>query len=121
MIECHAGVTRREAAWRVTLSSGDVVRGTGNSWPLGADEVPALRREEQLGAAGLPAIMRDESERIAEAIRAHNATVDSVPPPGGPAMTPRGDGCSAGTSAAGGSAFGLIALALIWARRRPLG
>lgn len=118
VIECHSGVTRSEAGWRVELSSGDIVRGTGRTWPLGADDVPALRREEQLGAAGLPEVTRDESERIAEAIRAHNATVESVPPPGGPAMTPRGDGCSAGTSTAGSSAFGLVALALLWARRR---
>ena len=63
-IACNPDVTESEAAWRIVLPLGDVVRGAGRSWPLDATMVPASRAIEQLSRAGQGTVLVDNTKKI---------------------------------------------------------
>jgi len=118
VIECHRGVAQWEAPWRVTLSSGEVVRGRGATWPLSTGDVsmPANERVIRYGESGPGAVVEDNTGDIAMRLERNREENPPVPPRDDASFAGM-DGCSAG-GAAGGGLFGLLALGLVSVRRR---
>ncbi len=81
VIECSPSVNQSEAPWRVVLSSGDTVRGTGTTWPftVGDGAMPANARILRVGTTGSGNVLTDNTDTIAAALHTHNATVDGPP------------------------------------------
>ena len=73
-IECNLSVGESEAPWRIVLPLGDVVHGSGRSWPLDATMVPASRIIEQLSNAGKGTVLMDNTKAI-------KAVLDELPVP----------------------------------------
>lgn len=137
-IHCSSDVTRWEAPWQVELPSGEVVNGSGRSWPLSAgDELPASREIRQENASGSGETVTDHTADIEAILAAHN---DETPISGdssgdgnngsgsnnGSSAGSNSDGDSGGgCTAAGGTtpldAGGLLVVGLglmVWRRRR---
>jgi len=74
-IECSDGLTPTRAPWRVELDQGQVVRGTGTTWPLTMDTQPAALRIMQLSVKGEGEVVEDNRGRVSELVAAHNRTV----------------------------------------------
>ncbi len=73
-VYCSSDVTRREAPWQVELPSGEVVNGSGNSWPLSVgDDLPANREIRQENASGSGETVTDHTRDIEEILATHNA------------------------------------------------
>ncbi|MEM1414828.1 MAG: DUF2330 domain-containing protein [Myxococcota bacterium] len=113
-IECSPDVNQFDAPWRVELESGDVVRGTGQTWPLSLDnsDMPAAARISRVGTTGTGEVTVDNTASIAASLDAHN---DTIP---GPAGTDGFCAASPNAGAAGFGALGLAMLALVFRRRR---
>lgn len=115
IIECHPSVEQSEAPWRVVLPTGEIVRGTGRSWPFdvdAADPMPATAVAERITTSGQGETVMDNSSEITARIREHNPTVPTV------------GGCSASGGGAGSGYLGgaLLALGLtVMSRRRRRG
>ncbi|MFW5877460.1 MAG: DUF2330 domain-containing protein [Myxococcota bacterium] len=117
IIECSPAVTRADAPWRVELASGDVVRGTGTTWPVSPSttDLPFNQRILQLDRSSMGSLVEDNSAAITAALEERNA---GVPGPSSGGL------CSVqapGRTSSGGLPW-LAAAALLGAlthRRRP--
>ena len=115
IIECDSGVSQFEAPWRTILPSGETVRGSGNSWPIGMDDMPANRRVRRVGTEGEGEIIEDNVASIRSALADNNARNPRrtfVPGVAG------GGGCSAAGGAGGLATLAFLGLGLVVARRR---
>ena len=119
VIECSPSISQFEAPWRVTLASGETLRGRGNAWPLSlGGAVPANRTIRRLETSGEGEVIVDNAATIGAAIRENNARIPGPPPS---AAVGGGGGCSAahGVPASGTWMASLVgALALLVSRRR---
>ena len=78
---CSQGYFRSEAPWEVELPSGEVVRGSGFSWPLAAgSDVPAARQIRQDYNIGRGTVVEDNTGAIDDAIDQHNETFEPRQP-----------------------------------------
>lgn len=122
VIECSPSITQFEAPWRVSLASGETLRGRGNTWPLSTTgSVPANRTIRRYDTSGAGEVIVDNTATIGTAIRENNARIPGPPPSS--ASGGASGGCSAaqGSSTHGSSAWMaplLGALALVVSRRR---
>jgi uncharacterized membrane protein YgcG len=101
IIECSPAVYQWEAPWRVELESGDVVRGTGGTWPFGAvGEMPRNLYVRDMDTQGRGNVVSDNAAAIAAALDEHNETIPG--PPDGPSGPGGGGGSNGGGSGGGG-------------------
>jgi MYXO-CTERM domain-containing protein len=119
VIECSPSITQGEAPWRVELPSGQVVRGTGGTWPFSVTDgrMPANARISRVGTSGSGEVVQDNVAAIQSTLRDHNATVP--PPP--PVVSEGGGGCAVSPGAQGGLAgiaLAILSLGFVVARRR---
>lgn len=86
VIECNPDVFQGDAAWRVELPSGLVVRGQGGrTWPLSpSDEIPANAYVLQDSTEGDGEIVEDNVETIRQELESRNASVPEPPRAGEP-------------------------------------
>ena len=117
IIECSPSVSRFEAPWRIELENGQVIRGSGTSWPFATDSsaMPANERIVRVGNEGEGEPVVDNTDSISAALEAHNATV------AGPPSSRDGGLCSvspSGGRGAAGFALALLAGLCFTVRRR---
>jgi hypothetical protein len=98
IIECNPSIYESEAAWRIELPQGGIVRGTADDassqiWPTALDALPPNRLIERLGETGQGKVVEDNSAEIDGLLDAYNETVP----------VPVGTGGDAGTGGAGGT------------------
>jgi hypothetical protein len=122
VIECSPSISQFEAPWRVSLASGETLRGRGNTWPLSTTgSVPANRAIRRYETTGEGELIVDNAATIATAIRENNARIPG-PPPSSASGGASGGGCSAthsNTHASNAWMVSLLgALALVIRRRR---
>ena len=101
VIECSRDYDQADAPWRVVLPQGDLVRGTGSSWPVPASQPPNVR-VLQLAESGAGAVVLDNREEIGSGLADNNAKHPSPSSDSG--------GCSLSGGAAGTSAGAWLAL-----------
>jgi hypothetical protein len=119
IIECgDEAYTQNEAPWRVELPQGDMVFGTGNSWPIdSSDSMPATRTIVQERNSGQGEVVVDNSQAIGTAISRHNEEVTDRVSGGGCQVThPASASLARNLSVA--LMFGAFGLLLIGVRRR---
>lgn len=114
VVFCSPDHSFQEAPWLARLPNGERVHGVGFAWPYAAGvDLPAMRKATQLATAGSGVVMRDQSALIDERLARDGAVT----------LRPSRDTCQAGhpsRSLAGVGSLGLVALALLARRRRPL-
>ena len=114
VIFCGPDHSFQTAPWLARLPNGEQVRGEGFRWPYTAGvDLPAMRKATQLATAGSGVVMQDQSALIDERLARDGAIT----------LRPSRDTCQAGhpsRSLAGMASLGLVALALVARRRRPL-
>jgi hypothetical protein len=114
VIFCSPDHSFQTAPWLARLPNGEQVRGEGFRWPYTAGvDLPAMRKATQLATAGSGVVMQDQSALIDERLARDGAIT----------LRPSRDTCQAGhpsRSLAGMASLGLVALALVARRRRPL-
>lgn len=119
VIECSPSINQFEAPWRVTLASGETLRGRGNAWPLTVGgAVPANRTIRRFETTGEGEVIVDNATTIGAAIRENNARIPGPPPS---AAGGGGGGCSAAHGVPASHAWMaslLGVLGLAWSRRR---
>ncbi|MCC6806996.1 MAG: DUF2330 domain-containing protein [Deltaproteobacteria bacterium] len=104
VIECNPVVTNATAPWRVILSDGSIVRGSGTTWPLTAgNDTTATLEIVQMATSGFGEVVKDNRRPIADAVAASNR---------------KNAGCACGASDGGLSAMVLSTLVLMLRRRR---
>jgi hypothetical protein len=114
VVECSPEVWSFEAPWRVTLASGDVVRGRGGAWPfVPRGDMPANRQIVRVGNEGEGEVVEDNVGSIRSQLREHNSGIP------GPPVVARGGGCSVSRgSAAVALVIPLLGALLALVRRR---
>jgi MYXO-CTERM domain-containing protein len=122
VIECSPSISQFEAPWRVSLASGETLRGRVNTWPLSTTgSVPANRAIRRYETTGEGELIVDNAATIATAIRENNARIPG-PPPSSASGGASGGGCSATHSNTHASSAWMVsllgALALVIRRRR---
>ncbi|MBK8591457.1 MAG: DUF2330 domain-containing protein [Sandaracinaceae bacterium] len=114
VIFCSPDHSFQTAPWLARLPNGEQVRGEGFRWPYTAGvDLPAMRKATQLATAGSGVVMQDQSALIDERLARDGAIT----------LRPSRDTCQAGQPSrglAGMASLGLVALALVARRRRPL-
>jgi len=109
IIECSPSLSRNEAPWRVELSSGSVVRGSGRTWPFATDDeaMPANLRIIRVGTTGTGEVVEDNTDAIAAVLEDNHREF--------PGVTSRGPGGCAVGAGGGRSALGFgLALAFVF-------
>ena len=112
VVHCSSDVFIWEAPWTASLPGGQIVYGSGTTWPVASNSTPALLKAFDVGTSGQGALVIDNEEDI------------SLPPPPPPRIRVRGGvACAAGSHGerAGWGALGLIgmlALSRTMRRRR---
>jgi len=117
VIECSPSINQFEAPWRVSLASGETLRGRGNTWPLSTTgTVPANRTIRRYETTGEGEVIVDNAATIGAAILENNARIPGPPPS---AATGGGGDCSASHRGSATWIAGLFgALAIAFTRRR---
>lgn len=118
IIECgDEDYTRAEAPWRVELPQGDTVFGSGNSWPVSSDEMPATRAIVQDRNSGDGEVVVDNAPEIDSFIQRHNERV-SDEFSGGGCQTAHSASASLARNMSLALMFGAFGLLLIRVRSR---
>ncbi len=118
IIECSPSLDQFEAPWRIELGNGEIIRGSGNTWPFSVDDgsMPANARISRLETDGDGEVIVDNVAAIEAALTDHNRTVPRLREPTGGGLL-----CSASAGRSAPFALGalsLTSLALLLARRR---
>jgi hypothetical protein len=110
VIECSRDVSQFEAPWRIVLPQGDLVRGTGTTWPVPQSEPPNAR-VMRLSESGGGAVVLDNRTEIGSGLSRNNAKYPS------PSSSDSG-GCSLSSSAPSPFAGAWLALGALGASLR---
>jgi hypothetical protein len=110
VIECSRDVSQFEAPWRIVLPQGDLVRGTGTTWPVPQSEPPNAR-VMRLSETGSGAVVLDNRTEIGSGLSRNNAKYPS------PSSSDSG-GCSLSSSAPSPFAGAWLALGALGASLR---
>jgi hypothetical protein len=109
VIECSRDVSQFEAPWRIVLPQGDLVRGTGTTWPVPQSEPPNAR-VMRLSESGSGAVVLDNRAEIGSGLSRNNAKYPSPSSDSG--------GCSLSGSAPSPPAGAWLALGALGASLR---
>ncbi|QDG50396.1 DUF2330 domain-containing protein [Persicimonas caeni] len=118
IIECgDEDYTRNEAPWRVELPQGDIVFGSGSTWPVSSEDMPATRAIVQDRNSGDGEVVVDNAPEIDSFIERHNQRVTDEFSGGG-CQTAHPASVSLARNMSLALMFGAFGLLLIRVRRR---
>jgi MYXO-CTERM domain-containing protein len=127
VIYCQPRSSRLDATWRTTLPDGQVVSGSGGTWPFSTTSIgmPANEVIRRVGTEGEGEVIVDNTAAIRAAIADHNASFTARvgdPEVADPDPVPSGGGCAC-RGAPSGSPVGILVslltmLGLVVLRRR---
>jgi MYXO-CTERM domain-containing protein len=106
IIECTSGSANPSTGpWRVELAQGDIVRGTGTTWPVKITDAPAALKILEYGKTGEAKVIMDLTNMVSAMLK-KNAGTTTASGTAGSKSGSAGTGTGPGTGATGGSGSG---------------